>query len=528
MSHNSFTRSLPSEIADFRNLVMLDVSHNILSGDIPGSLGKCLALEQLYLQSNSFQGTIPDLGELMGIQYFDLSSNNLSGQIPMYMVNFSSLQNLNISWNNLEGEVQVQGVFKNASAIEFFGNSKLCGGIEELHLGPCEEPKKHFTLKLILLVVIIFAFCFALMMFLVSRYCLRKLKKKPLSSSSFGRVYPKVSYEDLLNATGGFSKSNLIGSGSFGTVYKRIICPEETTVAIKVLNLQQRGASKSFLAECQALGNIWHQNLVKVLTACSSIDFEGNEFKALVYEFMPNGSLENCLHPEEEQEKWRNMDLLQRINIATDVALALHYLHNQCQAPIVHCDLKPSNVLLDDDLTAHVSDFGLATILLRSSKDAILNHFSSAGIKGTIGYVAPEYGMGGQVSTRADVYSYGILLLEMFTGRKPTDGLFKNDLNLHKFVKAALPGRVMEIVDRSMDSNEMAEIKSSEHSECLISIFQLGIACSAESQRERMDMRKVASALVLIREGFLQTRKHEHSPEKGSSSISNSCAGDLS
>lgn len=124
-----------------------------------------------------------------------------------------------------------------------------------------------------------------------------------------------------------------------------------------------------------------------------------------------------------------------------------------------------------------------------------------------------EYGMGGQVSTRADVYSYGILLLEMFTGRRPTDGLFKNDLNLHKFVKAALPGRVMEIVDRSMDSNEMAEIKSSEHSECLISIFQLGIACSAESQRERMDMREVASALVLIREGFLQSRKHEHSPE---------------
>ncbi|KAL7201522.1 hypothetical protein ACSBR1_033261 [Camellia fascicularis] len=460
--NNSFQGSIPSSLGKCKNLVKLDVSHNILSGDIPGSLGKCLSLEQLYLQSNSFQGTIPDLGELMGIQYFDLSSNNLSGQIPMYM-----------------------------------------------------EPKKHFALKLILLVVIIFAFCFALMMFLVSRYCLRKLKKKPLSSSSFGRVYPKVSYEDLLNATGGFSKSNLIGSGSFGTVYKGIICPEETTVAIKVLNLQQRGASKSFLAECQALGNIWHRNLVKVLTACSSIDFEGNEFKALVYEFMPNGSLENWLHPEEEQEKWRNMDLLQRINIATDVALALHYLHNQCQAPIVHCDLKPSNVLLDDDLTAHVSDFGLATILLRSSKDAILNHFSSAGIKGTIGYVAPEYGMGGQVSTRADVYSYGILLLEMFTGRKPTDGLFKNDLNLHKFVKAALPGRVMEIVDQSMDSNEMAEIKSSEHSECLISIFQLGIACSAESQRERMDMREVASALVLIREGFLQSRKHEHSPEKG-------------
>lgn len=135
----------------------------------------------------------------------------------------------------------MQGVFKNASAIEFFGNSKLCGGIEELHLGPCEEPKKHFALKLILLVVIIFAFCFALMMFLVSRYCLRKLKKKPLSSSSFGRVYPKVSYEDLLNATGGFSKSNLIGSSSFGTVYEGIICPAETTVAIKVLNLQQRG-----------------------------------------------------------------------------------------------------------------------------------------------------------------------------------------------------------------------------------------------------------------------------------------------
>jgi serine/threonine protein kinase len=146
------------------------------------------------------------------------------------------------------------------------------------------------------------------------------------------------------------------------------------------------------MAECAALINIRHRNLVKVLTACSGIDFQGNDFKALVYEFMVNGSLEEWLHPaqiSDEAHKRRDLSLLQRLNIAIDVASALDYLHNHCQIAIVHCDLKPSNVLLDGDLTAHVGDFGLARLLPQASHQLCLDQTSSIGLKGTIGYAAP-------------------------------------------------------------------------------------------------------------------------------------------
>jgi LRR receptor-like serine/threonine-protein kinase EFR len=142
------------------------------------------------------------------------------------------------------------------------------------------------------------------------------------------------------------------------------------------------------------LQHIRHRNLVKILTACSSVDFEGKDFKALVYEFMPNGNLEMWLHPEDGLKQLRSLSLLQRMDIAIDVASALLYLHHHCQTPIIHCDLKPSNVLLDDDLTAHISDFGLARLLSESGKQALLNQLSSAGINGTVGYAPP-----GNVST---------------------------------------------------------------------------------------------------------------------------------
>ena len=138
----------------------------------------------------------------------------------------------------------------------------------------------------------------------------------------------------------------------------------EMIVAIKVLKLQQQRASKSFIAESRALRSIQHRNIVKIFTVCSSIDFSGNDFKALVLEYMPNGSLDGWLHPSaNELHPLKILNLIQRLNLAIDIACALEYLHNHCRPPIVHCDLKPSNILLDDDMVAHVSDFGLATII---------------------------------------------------------------------------------------------------------------------------------------------------------------------
>ncbi|WJZ87821.1 hypothetical protein VitviT2T_007172 [Vitis vinifera] len=173
-------------------------------------------------------------------------------------------------------------------------------------------------------------------------------------SSTFLRYgYLRVSYKELLKAASGFASSNLIGMGSFGSIYKGILIRGERPVAVKVLNLQHRGATKSFMAKCKVLRNIQLRNLLGFITSCSSVDNKVCDFKALVFEFMPNGNLDSWLYHES-----RNLSFRQRLDIVIDVANALDYLHHQCQTPIVHGDLRPSNVLLDDDMAAHVGDFG--------------------------------------------------------------------------------------------------------------------------------------------------------------------------
>ena len=349
-------------------------------------------MEYLYLQGNSFHGFIsPSLASLKGLRELDLSQNNLFGSIPQGLQNISVLQYFNASFNMLEGEVPTNGVFHNASAVSLIGNGKLCGGVLELKLPPCpskaKKRRRRHNLKLTMLIVCSFAFLL-LLSCILTVYKLRKRHRKPSTDSTID-LLPMVSYQSLHHATDGFSVQNLIGTGSFGFVYKGNLNSEERVVAIKVLNNQKKGAQKSFIAECNALRNIRHRNLVKIFTCCSSVDYNGNEFKALVFQYMSHGSLEEWLHPDKETvEQPRTLNLEKRLEIMIDVASALNYLHYECEQPIIHCDLKPSNVLLDDDMVAHVSDFGLARIL-SAVNDNSLKETSMSGIKGTIGYAPP-------------------------------------------------------------------------------------------------------------------------------------------
>ncbi|XP_058181410.1 probable LRR receptor-like serine/threonine-protein kinase At3g47570 [Rhododendron vialii] len=158
----------------------------------------------------------------------------------------------------------------------------------------------------------------------------------------------------------------------------------------KVLNHEQIGASKSFMAECEGLRKTRHKNVLKIITVCSSVNHAGDDFKALVFEYMPNGSLEDWLHSREDaSHQEQNLSLSQRLNIAIDVACALEYLHHHCETPIVHCDLKPGNVLIDEDMTAQVGDFGLAKFLTVNCSNSDGGQTNSLAIKGSIGYVAP-------------------------------------------------------------------------------------------------------------------------------------------
>ncbi|XP_017629095.1 receptor kinase-like protein Xa21 [Gossypium arboreum] len=482
LSSNYLTGELPVAVENLKHLGEFYVSQNRLSGWLPNSLGKCASLEYLYMDGNLFGGPIPSsLSSLRRLVELDVSENNLSGGIPKFLVTFGELKYLNLSFNDFEGVVQSEGVFKNASATFVEGNNKLCGG----------NPAK-------------------------------KKKQQPTTTCVENSLL-QLSYQSIRRATNGFSTQNLVGFGSFGVVYKGIHEESGAVIAIKVLNLLNRGASRSFLAECEALKNTRHRNLVKVLTAVSGFDYQGNDFKALVYEFMEKGSLEDWLHPSvdmNEQETVRNLNFFQRVTVAIDVAHALEYLHHRCETPIIHCDLKPSNILLHEEMVADISDFGLAKLLSTDRVSYSANQSSSLGFRGTIGYAPPEYGMGSELSTKGDVYSYGILLLEMFTGKRPTDERFKESVSLHNFVKSTLPEQITEIIDpillqQRVTRGTIANITpnrnilgNGRHLQCLISILKIGLICSSESPSERMDMSDVVTKLCSIRDKLHPTRLH--------------------
>ncbi|KAK8277688.1 hypothetical protein V6Z11_D10G291600, partial [Gossypium hirsutum] len=520
LSSNYLTGQLPVEVEKLKNLGYLDVSQNKLSGLLPNNLGSCVSMEKLLLDGNSFEGSIPSsLSSLRGLEALDVSNNNLSGGIPEFLVNFGALKYLNLSFNDFEGVVPSEGVFKNASATFVEGNNKLCGGIPELHLSRCNsKPSSNTSLRLKIAIVVVilgvtFLFSFLLIMWF------RKKKEKQSTTTCVESSLLQLSYQSILRATDGFSTQNLVGSGSFGSVYKGVLEASGAVIAVKVLNLLNRGASRSFLAECEALKNIRHRNLVKVLTAISGVNYQGNDFKALVYEFMENGSLEDWLHPfigMNEPETARNLNFFQRVSVAIDVAHALEYLHHHCEEPIIHCDLKPSNILLDEEMVGHISDFGLAKILSADKLNYSTNQSSSLGLRGTIGYAPPEYGLGSELSTKGDVYSYGILLLEMFTGKRPTHDMFKAGFSIHNIVMVALPERITEIIDpillqeRSRHRTPGNITFSDRHLQHLNSIFEIGLACSAESPSERMDMSDIVSKLCSIRDKLLRPTHYRH------------------
>ncbi|KAL2514807.1 LRR receptor-like serine/threonine-protein kinase FLS2 [Forsythia ovata] len=491
LSHNSLSGNLPSEIGDLNIIFDIDFSWNQFSGNIPSSIGKIQSLVSLSFAHNRFQGSIPQsLGIIISLEYLNLSFNNFSGSIPKSLEELKYLEHLDVSHNRLEGEIPTGGHFANFTAQSFMQNYALCSETRQ-EFPPCGKAHKRsrsknvVSLMKFILPPIISVILAVTILLIVRR---RKSNKyAPQCEISLHLSWIRISYRELEEATNAFGESNILGSGSFGSVYGGILS-DGLNVAVKVFNLQseQVRAIKSFATESQVLSTIRHRNLIRIIGCCSN-----TEFKALILEYMPNGSLEKWLYSHNYF-----LDMLKRLNIAIDIALGLEYLHHGHTFPIVHCDLKPSNVLLDKDMVAHVSDFGIAKLFDEGESTAQTKTLA------TIGYMAPEYGTEGIVSTSGDIYSYGVMLLEMYTRKKPTDEMFGEEMSLKSWVSHSLDeNRITEVVDTNLLGREDENFSAKE--QCISSILAVAMECLNDYPVERISMREVVARLEKIKAVFL-------------------------
>ncbi|XP_070675752.1 probable LRR receptor-like serine/threonine-protein kinase At3g47570 [Malus domestica] len=530
LKDNVLQGHIPYELCQLKYLAELDLGGNRLSGSIPSCLGTLsVALRSLWLgsnlltskisssfwelkyilrlnlSSNSLVGPLEDIGKLKDVvdmdlsnnhfsgnipEFLDLSKNNLSGEIPKSLEALSHLKHLNLSFNKLQGEIPTGGPFKNFSADSFVSNGALCGA-SRLYVPLCKNRTKvkpnwrkaKYIISRVIPVILLAAAALILIL------CKKRNVKVVRETASLHQVlWRRVSRLELVRATNGFHESNLLGTGGFGSVYRGTLS-DGIDIAVKVFNLQLEGAFKSFDKECEMLSNIRHRNLIKIISCCDELDF-----KALILQLMPNGSLEKWLYSPN-----RSMTILQRLDIMKDVALALEYLHHGYSIPIVHCDVKPSNILLDDDMVAHVADFGIARLI--GGGDSMTETMTLA----TVGYMAPEYGMEGSVSTRGDVYSFGIVLMETFTKRKPIDEMFVGEMDLKQWIANSLfpDAAIGEVVDTDiLGAEEDGDFVS--RRDCLLSVMRLALACSVALPRERINMKDAAITLTKIKTKYLK------------------------
>ncbi|CAN1225737.1 LRR receptor-like serine/threonine-protein kinase GSO1 [Linum grandiflorum] len=507
LSNNQFSGSVPASISNLTNLLELRLSHNRLSGRIPAEIGQLKTLMNILdLSYNNLTGSIPPaIGTLPKLPVLNLSHNQLDGGLPPQIGNMMSLVTLDVSYNRLEGKLPDR--FNHWSADSFRGNPNLCG----VPLDNCSDSSdnKHSRLSSAVVIVLSAMTTLAALALLglgFALFCRRRneyLRSKSevsciYSSSSFGNAGMKkeIRWDDIMEATNHLSDEFVIGSGGSGTIYRAELASGEMVAVKRVPWKDELMFNKSFAREVKTLGRIRHRHLVKLVGYCCN---RGAGCNLLVYEYMENGSLWDWLH---KQPKKLSLDWEVRLRIAAGLAKGVEYLHHDCVPSIIHRDIKSSNLLLDADMESHLGDFGLAKTVVESYDSTTASTESTSLFAGSYGYIAPEYAYSLKATEKSDVFSMGIVLMELVTGKAPTDSVFGYDMDMVKWVEkqmgTGLSGRE-ELIDPSL-MPMLPEEESAAYR-----VLEIALQCTTTAPQGRPSSRQACDQLMHL----LNNRKAE-------------------
>ncbi|XP_065871648.1 L-type lectin-domain containing receptor kinase S.4 [Euphorbia lathyris] len=361
------------------------------------------------------------------------------------------------------------------------------------------RPKRNFTT--LIATVTISAVVLIILVSAVTFYIIRKVKNADVIEDWEFDVGPhRFSYEELKKATRGFRDKELLGFGGFGKVYKGTL-PNSTEVAVKRISHESKQGLKEFVSEIASVGRLRHRNLVQLQGWCRR---RGDLL--LVYDFMPNGSLDKYLFDEPKTIlNWE-----QRFNIIKGVAYGLLYLHEEWEQTVIHRDIKAGNVLLDSELNGRLGDFGLAKLYERGTNP------STTRVVGTLGYLAPESTRTGKPTTSSDVFAFGALLLEVVCGRRPIEPkALPEELILVDWVwEKWRTGAILDVVDPRLDSN-FDEVEA-------VTVLKLGLICSNNAPNMRPSMRQALRYLegeIALPESIKSPAIYDQKSGDGSSGV---------
>ncbi|CAL4911302.1 unnamed protein product [Urochloa decumbens] len=547
LSQNAFTGEIPPRLFNLFNLTNVNLQGNKISGLIPSIPTTLTSLLELNLANNSLIGTIPamptslstalnlshnhlngaiptNIGKLDNLEILDLSYNNLSGSVPSSLTGMNSLTVLVLSYNQLSGHLPSFGSF--VSVISY-GNPGLTNATTQVSDG---SSRRHAH---IIIIIIIFSGTFVgtLVLVGVAIYSYSKriyhvddrgVPTEDAHAIVNGSMKEKLDYWQIasfqaLNFVAAdipqeLMEENLIGSGGSGHVYRVTYTNQynSRTGVVAVKQIQSVGwlnekLEREFESEVSILCNIRHKNIVKLLCCLSS-----TESKILVYDYMDNGSLDRWLHcgglcsgdsmARAQSVQHVRLDWPTRLIVAVGAAQGLCYMHHECSPSIVHRDVKASNILLDSEFKAKIADFGVARMLVRAGEPNTMS-----GVAGSFGYMAPECAYTRKVDAKVDVYGFGVVLLELTTGKKANDGGEHGSLAQWAEQHYRSGRSIPDAIDTS--------IRYAGYTDEIETVFRLGVKCTGSSPSSRPTMKDVLQILLKCCQQTLRKSRMESSIE---------------